>query len=112
MTNIFFYLYFYEQKVHQSPSSGRKSKNGSPSHSRRSNSSSKNSSPSKGVPQNFGYTRRSNESSAAIETHTSAMMAGGRTAHVSAVPRTNKLKVSGGTQTDFQQSKIYFKFYI
>lgn len=37
------------------------------------------------------------------------MMVGGRTAHVSAVPRSNKLKVSGGTQTttaDFQQSKI------
>lgn len=40
---------------------------------------------------------------------TNAMMAGGRTAHVSAVPRSNKLKVSGGTQTtngDFQQSKF------
>lgn len=39
---------------------------------------------------------------------TTAMMVGGRTAHVSAVPRSNKLKVSGGTQTttaDFQQSK-------
>lgn len=32
---------------------------------------------------------------------TAMMMAanGGRTAHVSAVPRTNKMKVSGGTQT-------------
>lgn len=40
---------------------------------------------------------------------TSAMMNGGRTAHVSAVPRSNKMKVSGGTQTangDFQQSKF------
>lgn len=40
---------------------------------------------------------------------TNAMLAGGRTAHVSAVPRSNKLKVSGGTQTttaDFQQSKL------
>lgn len=38
---------------------------------------------------------------------------GGRTALVSAVPRTNKLKVSGGTQTattDFQQSKYMMKF--
>lgn len=40
---------------------------------------------------------------------TNAMLAGGRTAHVSAVPRSNKMKVSGGTQTttaDFQQSKL------
>lgn len=62
----------------------------------------------KGVPQNFGYIKRSNGSSTATEMQTSALMSGGRTAHVSAVPRSNKLKVSGGTQTtngDFQQSK-------
>lgn len=41
------------------------------------------------------------------------MMASGRTAHVSAVPRSCKMKVSGGTQTangDFQQSKIVLTF--
>lgn len=62
----------------------------------------------KGVPQNFGYIKRSNGSSTATEMQTNAMINGGRTAHVSAVPRSNKLKVSGGTQTangDFQQSK-------
>jgi hypothetical protein len=36
---------------------------------------------------------------------TNAMLAGGRTV-VSAMPRSSKLKVSGGTQTDFQQSKF------
>lgn len=70
----------------------------------------------KGVPQAFGYIKRTNGSSAANELHTNAMMNGnGRTAHnnaitahVSAVPRSNKIKVSGGTQTpngEFQQSK-------
>lgn len=63
----------------------------------------------KGVPQNFGYIKRTNGSATATEMQTNAMIAGGRTAHVSAVPRSNKLKVSGGTQTangDFQPSKI------
>jgi hypothetical protein len=66
----------------------------------------------KGVPQNFGYIKRSNGSSAATEMQTNAMMNGGRTAHVSAVPRSGKLKVSGGTQTtngDFQPSKCSSK---
>ena len=93
-----------------SPTSSRKDKTSSPSHSRRSTPSTKNSSGrTKGVPQNFGYIKRTNGSSAATEMQTNAMMAGGRTAHVSAVPRSNKLKVSGGTQTttaDFQQSKL------
>lgn len=61
------------------------------------------------VPQAFGYIKRTNGSSAANELQTNAMMnGGGRTAHVSAVPRSNKIKVSGGTQTpngEFQQSK-------
>lgn len=62
----------------------------------------------KGVPQNFGYIKRTNGSATATEMQTTVMMSGGRTAHVSAVPRSNKLKVSGGTQTtngDFQTSK-------
>jgi hypothetical protein len=62
----------------------------------------------KGVPQNFGYIKRTNGSATATEMQTNAMIAGGRTAHVSAVPRSNKIKVSGGTQTtngDFQPSK-------
>ncbi|XP_037047958.1 protein sickie isoform X5 [Bradysia coprophila] len=91
---------------HQSPSSptsSRKDK-GSPSHSRRSTSSSKSGqSRTKGVPQSFGYVKRTNGSAAGTITATDAqqamMMNGGRTAHVSAVPRSNKVKVSGGTQT-------------
>lgn len=65
----------------------------------------------KGVPQNFGYIKRSNGSSTATDMQTNVLMNGGRTAHVSAVPRSNKLKVSGGTQTvthDFQPSKKSF----
>jgi len=62
----------------------------------------------KSVPQNFGYTKKSNGSATATEVSTNAMTS--RTAAVSAVPRTNKLaKVSGGTQTttnDFQQSEF------
>ncbi|CRK87572.1 CLUMA_CG001369, isoform A, partial [Clunio marinus] len=90
-----------------SPTSSRKDKTSSPNHSRRSTPSAKSSSSrTKGVPQNFGYIKRTNGSSTATEMQTNAMLAGGRTAHVSAVPRSNKLKVSGGTQTttaDFQQ---------
>lgn len=62
----------------------------------------------KGVPQNFGYVKKSNGSATAAEVSTSALMNGSRTAAVTAVPRTNKLKISGGTQTtnnDLQQSK-------
>jgi hypothetical protein len=95
--------------VQASPTSSRKDKTSSPSHSRRSTPSAKSSSRTKGVPQNFGYIKRTNGSSTATEMQTNAMLAGGRTAHVSAVPRSSKLKVSGGTQTttaDFQQSKI------
>lgn len=73
----------------------------------------------KGVPQTFGYIKKSNGSATATEISTSALMSGGsRTAAVSAVPRTNKLnKVSGGTQTsanELQQSKTFtfFKFFI
>lgn len=57
---------------------------------------------SKGVPPGFSYIKRTNGASA------TEMLTGARTAHVSAVPRTSKLKVSGGTQTatsDFQSSK-------
>lgn len=92
-----------------SPTSSRKDKN-SPSHSRRStSSSSKNGQRStKGVPQTFGYIKRTNGSpstaplNVADAQQTAMLVAtngGGRTAHVSAVPRTNKVKVSGGTQT-------------
>lgn len=62
----------------------------------------------KGVPQNFGYVKKSNGTATATEVSTSALMNGSRTAAVTAVPRTNKIKISGGTQTtnnDFQQSK-------
>lgn len=55
---------------------------------------------SKGVPPGFSYIKRTNGSA-------NDLLSGARTAHVSAVPRTSKLKVSGGTQTatsDFQSS--------
>lgn len=100
-------LSFHATGQSSSPTSSRKDKTSSPSHSRRSTPSAKSSSRTKGVPQNFGYMKRANGSSSAAEMQGNAMLAGGRTAHVSAVPRSSKLKVSGGTQTttaDFQQS--------
>lgn len=53
------------------------------------------------MPQSFGYIKRANGSSAADGQQQGMLIAanGGRTAHVSAVPRTAKVKVSGGTQT-------------
>jgi hypothetical protein len=94
-----------------SPTSSRKDK-GSPSHSRRNASTTK-TSRTKGVPQSFGYIKRPNGTTIMSPQeqvqHSSSLMGVGRTAHVSAVPRSNKVKVSGGTQTttaDFSQSKI------
>lgn len=88
-----------------SPTSSRKDR-GSPGHSRKSSSSSKiASSRTKGVPQGFGYIKKTNGS---VEQQGQSLLTGGRTAHVSAVPRSGKLKVSGGTQTttaDFQASE-------
>ncbi|XP_065094489.1 protein sickie-like isoform X4 [Ochlerotatus camptorhynchus] len=85
-----------------SPTSSRKDRS-SPGHSRKSSSSSKiASSRTKGVPQGFGYVKKTNGS---VEQQGQSLLTGGRTAHVSAVPRSGKLKVSGGTQTttaDFQ----------
>lgn len=84
--------------------SGGSSKQGSPSSSR-----------TKGVPPSFGYVKRANGSiaSTAEQQNIAMLMAGagggvaapnglpcGRTAHVSAVPRTaGGRKVAGGTQT-------------
>lgn len=88
-----------------SPTQSRKDKS-SPSHSRRSGSSKSGQSRSKAVPQSFGYVKRSNGTNSPVVTdghHQSPLLmgaaSGARTAHVSAVPRSNKLKVSGGTQT-------------
>lgn len=81
-----------------SPTPNRKEK-GSPSHSRRNSSSKNPQSRAKSAPHAFGYMKRANGS---MDAHSQQMLMatnGGRTAHVSAVPRTNKLKVSGGTQT-------------
>lgn len=92
-----------------SPTSSRKDKNSSPSHSRRSTPSAKSSSRTKGVPQNFGYIKRTaNGASTATEMQTNAMLAGGggRPVVSAMQHRSNKLKVSDGTQTDFQQSKF------
>lgn len=82
--------------------SGSSSKQGSPSSSSRT----------KGVPPSFGYVKRANGSiaSTAEQQNIAMMMAAGgaganglpcgRTAHVSAVPRTaSGRKVAGGTQT-------------
>uniref|UniRef100_A0A182YFX5 Uncharacterized protein n=1 Tax=Anopheles stephensi TaxID=30069 RepID=A0A182YFX5_ANOST len=106
-----------------SPTSSRKDKTGSsPGQSRRSTPSSKGSSSRSkaagGVPQSFGYIKRTNGGSSmpGLDPHQQQqqqqqqqqgqnLLTGGRTAHVSAVPRSSKLKVSGGTQTttaDFQ----------
>lgn len=94
-----------------SPTSSRKDR-GSPSHSRKSSSSSKlTGSRTKGVPQSFGYVKKTNGSAmpgVVDQQQGQSLLTGGRTAHVSAVPRSAKLKVSGGTQTttaDFQASK-------
>lgn len=107
-----------EHKEKSSPSrrslSGSNSKQGSPSSSR-----------TKGVPPSFGYVKRSNGcNTATAEQQNIAMMmntnsAGnspqnGRTAHVSAVPRTSSggRKVQGGTQTLPHEvtSKIFSNF--
>lgn len=85
-----------------SPTPSRKDK-GSPSHSRRNSSSKNPQSRAKSAPQQvFAYMKRSNGSMDGQPQPTTTMMMttnGGRTAHVSAVPRANKMKVSGGTQT-------------
>lgn len=83
-----------------SPTPSRKDK-GSPSHSRRNSSSKNPQSRAKSAPQVFAYMKRPNGAMDAQAQQTVMMMAanGGRTAHVSAVPRGNKMKVSGGTQT-------------
>ena len=57
----------------------------------------------KGVPQNFGYIKKSNGSATAEISSNGVMTESMRTAAVSAVPRTNKLKVSGGTQTSVNE---------
>lgn len=82
-----------------SPTPNRKDKN-SPSHSRRNSSSKNPQSRAKSAPQVFGYMKRAN-GAMDVQAQQAMLMAanGGRTAHVSAVPRPNKIKVSGGTQT-------------
>lgn len=98
-----------QQEQPSSPTSSRKDK-GSPSHSKRSSTPQavKNVSRTKGVPQSFGYMKRTNGTAQEI-------LQGARTAHVSAVQRTHKVKVSGGTQTansDFQQSKCNLSIFL
>lgn len=58
----------------------------------------------KTVPQSFGYIKRNGTPESA---QTSSILPTGRTVHVSAVQRSNKMKVSGGTQTcsDLQKRK-------
>lgn len=86
-----------------SPTPNRRDK-GSPSHSRRNSSSKNPQSRAKSAPQAFGYIKRPNGSiitDPQQQQQTTMLITtnGGRTAHVSAVPRSNKMKVSGGTQT-------------
>lgn len=98
-----------------SPTSSRKDRS-SPSHSRKSSSSSSSKiagSRTKGVPQSFGYVKKTNGVVVEQPQQAQIIIATGRTAHVSAVPRTSKLKVSGGTQTttaDFQASELRLCF--
>lgn len=120
----------HHQNGHETPPSptpGRKEK-GSPSHARRSASSSKLSASSgvssgggvigvggsnstgrtKHVQQNFGYVKRTNGTTEPPQQCAQQLLSGGRTVHVTAVQRSNKIKVSGGTQTcssDLQTSK-------
>ncbi|XP_055847329.1 protein sickie isoform X8 [Episyrphus balteatus] len=98
-------------------------------HGQSSSSSSSGSGRTKGVPPSFGYVKRSNGSATSTAEQQNIMMMGGgggsgqnscgqqqqqqqqqqgRTAHVSAVPRSGKIKVSGGTQTcnNDMQTKI------
>ncbi|KAL5280209.1 NAV2 family protein [Megaselia abdita] len=68
----------------------------SPRRSQSSNKQSSTSSRTKGVPQSFGYVKRTNDSSTGTITtteHQQQVMTG-RTAHVSAVPRAGKMKSS------------------
>lgn len=86
-----------------SPTPSRKDKN-SPSHTRRNSSSKNPQSRAKSAPQVFGYMKRPNGTMDAQSQQAAMMMAvnGGRAAQVqvsAVVPRTNKMKVSGGTQT-------------
>jgi hypothetical protein len=113
---IITFLFCFQQDL-SSPTSTRKDKN-SPNHSRRSTPSAK-TTRTKGVPQSFGYIKRPNGTTMmtmpdqSSNQQATALMTGGRTAHVSAVPRSHKLKISGGTQTttsDFPQSKQKFLF--
>jgi len=95
--------------------SGSSSKQGSPSSSSRT----------KGVPPSFGYVKRANGSitSTAEQQNIAMMMAAGgvaangmpcgRTAHVSAVPRTaSGRKVAGGTQTLPNDMNSEYKIFI
>ncbi|XP_076260420.1 sickie isoform X2 [Rhynchophorus ferrugineus] len=91
-----------------SPTSNRRERRGSP-HGKEKSGSSKG---VKGVPQSFGYIKRNgstNGNGSASNTNQQAQVIqnhNGKSAAVSAVPRT-KVKVSGGTQTcssDLQQS--------
>lgn len=82
----------------------------SPRRSQSSNKQSSSSSRTKGVPQSFGYVKRTNDSSAGTITttdHQQQVMTG-RTAHVSAVPRAGKMKTS--QPNEMQQSE--FSFYL
>lgn len=96
-TDSLFFHRFFQSNL--SPTPSRKDKN-SPSHSRRNSSSKNPQSRAKSAPQVFAYMKRNGTMDAQSQQAAMMMAAnGGRTAHVSAVPRTNKMKVSGGTQT-------------
>lgn len=85
----------------------RKDKNSSahsPRHTSTTSSSSSHAKHAKPPPEPFVYIKAATNGGCAMTTpHEGQTMligtSGGRTAHVSAVPRSNKLKVSGGTQT-------------
>lgn len=98
LSKYHFFLCIFQSNL--SPTPSRKDKN-SPNHSRRNSSSKNPQNRAKSAPQVFAYMKRNGSLDAQTQQAAMIMAAngGGRTAHVSAVPRTNKMKVSGGTQT-------------
>lgn len=99
-----------QQQQHQQQQQRKEKSSSSPRRSQSSNKQSSSSSRTKGVPQSFGYVKRTNDSSAGTITtteHQQQVMTG-RTAHVSAVPRAGKMKTS--QPNEMQQSRFIVFF--
>lgn len=99
-----------QQQLQQQQQQRKEKSSSSPRRSQSSNKQSSSSSRTKGVPQSFGYIKRTNDSSAGTITtteHQQQVMTG-RTAHVSAVPRAGKMKTS--QPNEMQQSKFLVSY--